>query len=237
MDLNEAVGPNVSDDSSDEGIDVCDNELNRIVKMYEHAVQQEKYYILNTTLRCDCLFLVHCGLSSARNFEPAVKIEYKPNTDKNFEISFNTFEWPIFINHLSWLMDVFFIEAATVPDPKLTCAENIEISGGVYSGIKFAKVSNGHGNFYFRKQEVQELLKMNTIIDSKIEMLTNLKFLHFYYNVLTTVNYLIKQSNLTAVDVLNAFCNATPNSVHSYCLRECLYFNKDKVLIDLERTQ
>lgn len=62
--------------------------------MYENTIQQERYYIPYTTLECN-LFYIHRALSSARNFELSIKIEYKPNNCGGCNISFNTFEWLI----------------------------------------------------------------------------------------------------------------------------------------------
>ncbi|CAH2011982.1 unnamed protein product [Acanthoscelides obtectus] len=209
-------------------------ELDRKLRMYENAIQMERYYICNATLKCGQLYQVHCGLSSARNFELAVKIEYKPDNTGNVQISLSTFERPMFVNHLKWFRFETLEAAAAASvasNVKLTCDENIEISGLVCDGIKFVTLSNGHDTFYFTQQEMQELVRIDSTISFRIEILSPINCLHYYNNVLDTICVLLKNSKhiVSPIDVLKSFYDITSNSIEAYCLRECLYFNIDKV--------
>lgn len=227
-------GDDVSDDNEHEEEEHI-RELNRVLQMYNNAILQERNYIMNTTMNCGNLFQIHCGLSPARNFQPSIKIEYISNVGNN--ISFSTFEWSIFMNHLNWMLNEYFTSTIQNP-PKLTCGENIEILGITYNGNKMVSVvMDAVNHLCFTQEDVKEIVKIDSIFRYKIDMLNAVNFSHYYHNTLNVISDLLKSTHvLNPLEVLNSFCNISSScSIHDYCLRECLYFNKDKVLNDLDR--
>ncbi|KAG5863249.1 hypothetical protein JTB14_008267 [Gonioctena quinquepunctata] len=78
----------------------CDSELENTWLRYEEAIKSEHFYVLNTVFELDSDVSLHCGLTPARSFEPAIKLCQVENS----QISFNVFEWAIFINLMNQIL-------------------------------------------------------------------------------------------------------------------------------------
>jgi hypothetical protein len=72
---------------------------------YEEAIKKEKKMLCNTRYDFEhlrfCTYFIECGLSPARNFEPAIQI----NDGCDHRISFNVFEWLEFTKTLVHIIE------------------------------------------------------------------------------------------------------------------------------------
>lgn len=210
-----------------------EQEVNDILTMYDNATFSEPYYIHNVQYECSPSTSLKCGLSPARNFEPAIKLE---NSDINISISFNSSEWQSLINHIDWMNRAFFNNTAV--EPKLTLFGNIELIGisDPSSTIKLLQLRKTDAiNFYLTSEEVSKILELDYLISFNIEMLNTLNFPQYYLSVLDIVNEIIKTyEDVNPLMILESFCNLSYNTIQSYCFKECLHFNRNKVLNDLD---
>ncbi|KAG5875070.1 hypothetical protein JTB14_018022 [Gonioctena quinquepunctata] len=60
-------------ESESSGYASYDSELEKTWLRYEEAIKSERFYILNTVYELNSDVSLHCGLSPARSFEPAVE--------------------------------------------------------------------------------------------------------------------------------------------------------------------
>lgn len=234
--LNESV---VSENS---GISSFLINMNHLNEMHKKNILEEKYYLLNSNFDLgNYSFTIHCGLSGARGFEPAIKLVH---TMDGTNISFNDNEWMVFISHLRYFMDNFCENNdATQEDYliDLPSDEDIKIQACRLLGSKVIKVTSSvclpTTSFYLSEQVIEQIIKVNALlIKKRVEMLQHLNFFMFYTNFIDIINKIIYQSNyeLNAESVVTAFCDILTNCTLSYCMRECWYFYKNKFLADLE---
>lgn len=180
-------------------------------------------------------FELQCGMSFARNFEPAVRLVNNQNKAK---ISFNRFEWKelvqIFIHSLST-----FFKWQKEEDSKeiiIDCEEDVKILKTKYMGGKILKMSNAAGVFHLNEEIINRILKFNnTLICSKISTLENLNFLKLYAGLTGILKTFSKQleGKSDRPTILSAFCNSLGENFESYCVKECVIYYYNKVLNDI----
>lgn len=201
-----------------ENSEVYDIQLNRVLKMYNDAAKNEKNFILNTQFRIETeqsILLIDCGLSSARHFSPSVKISCGEEV-----LSFDREEWPYFIR----MMENAQIGELT-REFDVTVLRECEERELIF-------VSKWNNNIYFSKRDVMELLKLNSVITSRLEMLRNIDFTSYYYKFMMIVKDICADNVDSIEDVIRGYCDINI-TVQSYAMIECLYFIKQKVLNDV----
>lgn len=230
------------------------HEIDRITEKYREATQNEKKYIYENAFNVgDSKYKIITGFSAARNNTPAVRILMVANEliNKTHHISFSVEEWYDFITYLKQFSNGFAAAAATAVDADLGDSglgadegedEEIQFSNYVikmsrFMGVKMLKVVNGFATFYMTGNTVCEFININGLVISNMNVLHSLDFASFYNNFLNVTNNILCESNyeLCSENVLLNLCDLLPNSIQMHCIREYLYFNRNKVMDDLDR--
>lgn len=216
--------------------------IDQINEEYKQKIVKENDYINKCNLNIgDCVFTIECGLSEARNFEPAVRII---NLADRSCISFNTTEWGAFVSYLRQLVTDFFDSDVELENmvTELDSDENIKIENTKFLDAKIVKVSScartPSTSFYLSESLVKEIIKLNAaIIKYRLETMNGMHFFKFYKNFLNITNRLLLQSNyeLNPENVLTAFCQILSSNPENDCMRECWFYHKNKMIVDLER--
>lgn len=217
-------------------------ESDRFTEDYRRNVIKENEYILCSSFDAsDLVFSIECGLSASRNFQPAIRI--LNNLDKT-KISFSVGEWNNFIGHLRNIVEEYFGADSQQENifVDLNTDEMIKLQTSSFMGSKIVKVTSTaqlpSTTMYLSEASVKQILKISgLILKHRIELLLNLKFITFYNNFLETVNKLLIQSNyeLNPENIIKALCDTLTDNGESYCLRECWFYYKTKMLDDLDR--
>lgn len=225
--------------SCNSGLCFC-NETMTTCEQYRKQLLKEKKFIFESNFDIkDNIFSIQCGLSNARNFQPAVKLLNK--TD-NTRISFNTNEWNSFLKHLK---DIYFnyfeSDNQETVIINLESDELISLQTSKFLSEKVLKITSEaelpSKCFYFSKKTIKDILNLSAcIIKYRLEMLQNIDFPTFYNKFLDTINRMILQSNyeLHPEQVITSYCEILGYNLESYCLRECWFYYKDHMMRDLD---
>lgn len=215
----------------------------RFMENYRNKILKENNYILCSNFDLNKnVFSLECGLSVQRNFEPVVRLINKLDNKK---ISFNIAEWYFFVDRLKMMVNEFF-ENKTEEDPIIfvdipNSSEQIHIQTSKFMDQKVIKIASTcqipSTVLYLSEASVKQILKISgLLIKHRLEMLDNLRFASFYNNFLNTVNKLLIQSNyeLSNENIISAVSGCLADNTQSYCLHECLFYHRNKMLEDLE---
>ncbi|KAK9883659.1 hypothetical protein WA026_001827 [Henosepilachna vigintioctopunctata] len=201
------------DDDDNDGDGGVDTKLNRILKMYDDKVMNETKFILSADFTLNKL-IIYCGLSPARDFCPSVKLIHS-----NEEISFDYKEWTSLMN--------------LIQNVEHLNESGAEVNSIVWGENKLTVISKYNKVLYFSEQDVEDVLKMNFTISHRLNMLVSLHFNDYYTHFMKCIKKYISSEN-TGFDLIYSFCNLMP-CLESYCVLECIYHAKDKILSDLDR--
>lgn len=226
-------------------------QVDRISEYYRKLTQMEERYIFECEFQLKGQeYKLVSGLSAARNYMPAVRILVNAHhISKTDHISFDIDEWMTFISNLKQYLKDFFEAGDDEDENTNICFEidYIKLSSMMCMDCKILKVENGLHTYYMSEVLVRELINMHeNLIHAHLFTLCKLEFVNYYNTFLQSANDLLHKSNYEFVpeNVLlnlcsdNAMldCQLHPFSViQLYCIRECLYYMKDKVLNDLDR--
>lgn len=231
MSASSTPSPTVSDDEFN-----FDEELDRVLEKYRLLAQSEVKYIFESVFCVNnSSYKILTGLSGARGYVPAVRILLTAGEliNKTDHVSFNEEEWGDFITYLKDFFKNFL--CATADQSKENHEDvqfaNYTISRSLFMDIKMLKVTNGSATFYLSENTTREFIHIDSIIISCLDVLHNLDFVRFYNNFL---NVSVKIPNVT-LDIMLELCNLLPASMQMHCMRECIFYNKNKVLNDLDR--
>lgn len=214
-------------------------EIDRITEQYRVAIQNEVKYIYESTFDVNnSMYKLITGFSAARNHVPAVKVSSSITeiVDKTNHISFNEEEWCDFITYLKQFCANYFNTDSDSGFEEEIQFSNYSITKAPIMGNKMLKVTNGFAALYLTENTVREFINMNRLITPHMNVLHSLDFAKFYNNFLNVTNNIICESNyeLSSDNVMSYLCDLSP-CVQMYCIRECLFFNKNEVLNDLDR--
>jgi hypothetical protein len=84
------------------------------------------------------------------------------------------------------------------------------------------------------EEDTIEILRIDTLLSAKLEMLHKLKFFTYYYNLLKSVNRIMMENNcnnLSVIEITRIVCISN-NSVENYCMQECLFYLSEGVMYD-----
>lgn len=215
------------------------HEIDRINEQYQVAIQNEEKYIFESSFNVNnSIYKIIIGFSAARNNVPAVKILMSVNelVNKTNHISFNEEEWCDFIGCLKQFNDYFDHSDSGLEEEEVQFS-NYSISKAPFMNTKMLKVFNGSIAFYLSGNTVREFININKLVMWKMNVLQGLDFANFYNNFLNVVNNILCDSNyeLCSENVMLNICDSSPGNVHMYCIRECLFFNRNKIMNDLDR--
>lgn len=210
----------------------ADSEIERILSEYEKTLKfNSSLLLLNGFKLTNSSYRIECGLSPARNFLPAIII--RQNDD---EMIFNTIEWAQLIEELQKLYSSFLTAEESEMSRPISIGDTTTINKVICGNEKQLKFMQRLNSFYLSAKDINELLKIDlALVSHRVEMLINLNFSYYYYNVLHSLkecfNYSSTSSpSLTIVEILNVFCESTDNSLLSNALREYLYFYKEDII-------
>jgi hypothetical protein len=210
-------------------------EIDSVLRQYEDAVKQESHLIFATShyLKSNSLTAFICGLSAARAFEPAVML-INPLGGSRCNISFSVIEWNSFIEILQYHLHEVCDETPIRFAKYIDCGQNIQLTLFSNENVNMVSIAGNDMNLFFTSEDVYEILYTSSLISSRLFLLNNLKFATYYSNFLDLVNRLCDEANIVNVEnFIYAFCDISC-SIESYCIRECMHYNKYKVLSDLD---
>lgn len=218
-------------------------EVDRITEQYRVAIQNEEKYIYESAFTMkSSAYKIKVGFSGARNNVPAVKILMAANelVNKAHNISFDVEEWHDFITYLKQFSKNYFDTDSGLGEEEMKQQlqfSNYIICTSQFMGNKFLKVTNDFVTFYICENTVREFINISGLINSNLNVLNGLDFNSFYNNFLNVTNNILCESNyeLRSDDVMLNLCDLLPHSIQMHCIRECLHFNRDKVMNDLDR--
>jgi hypothetical protein len=180
-----------------------------------------------------CIYFIECGLSPARNFEPAIQI----NDCCDHRISFNVFEWFEFTKTLIHIIE----EEGKEKEITTQFWENftinvIPINYKSNDSFKTRKITLTKNSTYLilMEEDIIEILRIETLLSTNLEMLHKFNFFTYYYNLLKTVNRIMMENNcnnLSVIEIARIVCNSN-NSVENYCMQECLFYLSERVMYD-----
>jgi hypothetical protein len=84
------------------------------------------------------------------------------------------------------------------------------------------------------EEDIIEILRIDTLLSAKLEMLRRLNFFTYYYNLLKSVNRIMMENNcnnLSVIEIARIVCNSK-NSVENYSMPECLFYLSEGVMYD-----
>lgn len=189
-----------------------------------NQIKNEKKYIYEVVHVLPELGLqLATGISSAREFFPAVKLTLLPYIGTEGScISFNDTEWRELINNLEKKQ---YIELPSFADR----ADEITYSTIPCDDSEIVKIENFEGCLYLCQNIVHKILYFNDFILKRLLVLDTYKFRSFYWR---TLEYVAKNFNYDYIDNLIKLCRIH-DDFNSYCMFEFALFNPVKVLDDL----
>lgn len=217
------------------------HEIDRSNKAYQVAVQNEKKYIFESRFDVNIsTYKIIIGFSAARNNIPAVRIwmpmSVNDLVNKKNNISFDKEEWCDFIACLKQFSNDYFKDDSRMEEE--VQFSNYSISrASPFMNTKMLKVINGFTTFYLSGNTVREFININKLVMANINILHDLNFASFYNNFLNVVNNILCESNyeLCSENIMLNICDSLPGNIQMYCIRECLFLNRNKILNDLNR--
>lgn len=216
-------------------------EIDRVNEQYRKAVQNEERYIYeNVNSVKNSAYNIITGLSAVRGYVPAVKVLLNVNHvfTKPDNISFIRQDWDDFITYLQqFITDYFDKEVDSEEEEEEIQFSEYSILKSPFIGNKMLKVTNGFSTFYLSADTVRELMCINKLVSTHMDLLHTICFDYFYNNFLNVTNNILSESNyeLQPYNIILRLCDLYPCSIQTYCMRECLIYNRDKVLNDLDR--
>lgn len=221
-------------------------EIDRITNQYREAAQQEGRYIYEyaTDIKNSAYKIVTgFSSSSARGYTTAVRIflNVPQAFTKPDNISFVKEDWDDFITYLQKFITNYF-DAALETTGEEEVEEEIQFSDysiikSPFIGNKMLKVTNGFSTFYFTGETIREIVDINKIISSHINLLQSVNFNQFYNNFLNVTNNILVATNyeVPPCSIMLILCNLYPENIQSHCMLECLIYNRNNVLNDLDK--
>ena len=230
-------------------------EVEKISEQYRKLSQLEEQYIFERDFHLNNQnYKLVTGFSAARNYIPAVRILGNAyHISKTDHISFDADEWNEFIVYLQYFLKEYFTSdnndvSTNVQDQQLSFEINyIKISAITCLDFKALKVDNGEHIYYLSEIAVREIIDVHErLMDAHLFTLYKLNLYEYYDNFLESANDILCKSNydLNPEDVLLNLCSnnvmldpqlSSFSFIQLYCIRECLFYNKNKVLNDLDR--
>lgn len=186
----------------------------------------EKKFVLNTNFKTGG-YNIDCGLSSARNYEPSVKLSTNEDSlmfgGKMF-ISFDYMQWMMLteILNLNEANDIRFID-------------DISVTTTTVNGFKMIMISRKENHLYLISDDVAKILEFNkSFLRNRLEMLMKLDFKSYYKNFLITITNIKKDSSKSIEELIGIFCQINP-SIENLILCECMISNENNILCDIEK--
>lgn len=222
--------------ATQKAVDVYDHQLDKLFHRYEEALRCETYLLCNVdfdSLLVD--FTIQCGLSSAINFEPAIRL-----VKQDERISFCASEWIEFVGVLRHLNCVYFNEETVTSTPRfytfwwdatLTLNNDCDV-------FKSIVISRNNISFNFTKYDVIETLSMQTSILIEIEQLLKMCFHSYYDRLLTCVNGMIEigqgVDDTEVLAIVKSLCKITNdgNDMQNKCMNEMISYYSSKIILD-----
>lgn len=215
------------------------HEIDRSNKAYQVAVQNEEKYIFESSFNINnSMYKIIIGFSAARNNIPAVRIlmPFNDFVNKKNYISFDKEEWCEFIDCLKQFSNDYFEDDSRLEEE--VQFSNYSISKAPwFMDTKMLKVNNGFTTFYLSGNTVRQFININKLVMTNINILHDLNFASFYNNFLNVVNNILRESNyeLCSENIMLNICDSLPGNIQMYCIRECLFLNRNRIMNDLNR--
>lgn len=203
--------------------EICEElrEIDKILEYYDDAIDKETQYILNSTFFIDDFF-IDCGLSVARNFQAAVNLRSK---HENINISFNQYEWKEFIKTLK---DSTENEHIKIGD------KTVRLS--ICYGTKIIEILWKGKTLYLNDEDSTGLCRVDDVLRNRFHMLNSLDFPFYYYNFVKMIREVNLETGQHPEQLIDIYCKISVN-ILSYCISECMFYFKQKVLYDVDRAQ
>lgn len=205
-------------------------------------ISKEAYLIHEITHKIPgSSFQVSCGLSTARDFAPAVRLESTCNiTGSELFITLLDIGWREFITHVKACLKDYFENITN----ENSCEKNITFSTGIEDfKIKCYQDSNQKililQDFRdcmldFTEEILNCILDIEDLIECQLAVLKSLDFLTFYTCVLKNTQELFQMYKNTSsyMDIIKIILYPL-NTTNAYCMYECLHYNFEKILNDI----
>lgn len=214
---------------------LLEEEIDRLLDRYEDAAKQEKHFLLLSRFKLfNTDYEVQCGISPARTFSPVVIIKHQLT-----EIVCSTYEWYELITTLQYAQTSFFPVPGfqvAIDSAPLYCGNGdyMKVEKILYEGVKQLRLTKHLFVLYLLESDVEELLTINTaLISNHINMLDELNFCMYYYNILDTVREWLANHKtiLTVPEILKVICKASADCMLSRALSEYMFYYKDKLIL------
>lgn len=214
------------------------DDIDKICDAYTTRILSESDFLLNSCYDIgQNVFSLQCGLSPARDFEPAIKILKKTDGAK---ITFCVIEWEDFVQQLRKFIETYFdknLDPDTAP-VLIESNDKIKIQPSTFLNAKILIVTTQMEaqTFYLSEVIVREIIKISgIIIKNRISLLKRINFLSFYRNFLHLTNKLQIYANyqLSPDNIMSAFCEILTDSLEANAMHDCLFYYKTKMLEDL----
>lgn len=193
-------------------------------------------YLLHSTFKLkNSKYVVGCGLSPARSFSSVITL----NSNEGHNMNFSTYEWTQIIDAFKLMQREFFQVPNTNSNindftPPIQCGEFISVCKLVYGeNVKQLMLMKDIHHAYLNQEDVDEILKIDiSILAHYNNLLNNLNFCMYYYNVIEIIkNWLSKNKTTLSIDeIIYGFCETSNDSLLCNAMKQFLYYYKDKIL-------
>ena len=233
---------NASENDNDDKYSLCSTSspyweyLDNMVLKSQEEIKKETRLLYEVSVPANNYRIVS-GLSTARGMIPSIKLV---NTildvpeEENF-ISLDVIDWSEFLQHTTQLL-----KNATYGDESNEIIGTVEALSGsfqllavsFYGSVTLSLKSN-NVTLCFCVKDIETILKIEPIINYRLELLKQLDFRSFYDQLLYYVNSIDIQ-NVSFFDTIRNICKLNM-SEQSYLVLELIEFNPNKILSDFDK--
>ena len=191
----------------------------------EEKMEAESFYI-NESVYNMLNVKVRVGLSAICNFTPCVKIICVNNN-----VTFDNIQWYDFIDKL--------VQQFSTNKFNSSFEFNIDQYNISFNKDNMLKIETiGNIAIQLTKEQMEELLNLQNLINFRLLYLDSLKFLDFYQNALLNATF-VKQTCCISEDCISIIkCNILSSLIltpQCCSMLECVNLLKDKIITDLDK--
>lgn len=173
---------------------------------------------------------VSIGLAPQLAFSPVLKICGNNNNNNNQSMVFEKEEWLNLLDNETNLRNYF--QSGDVHWAPVSVGSKL-ISFHTIKYKKVIKITKSDSELWLGWESVVEMFHLAHLINKRWEFLTLNTFESFYKNLISGVASMAGDHNVNIINILTTL-NEVDNAANALYMMEMLYFEAQKVLVDIE---